>query len=123
MKILQALFYTTWMTWIILFSASIQRAISDDTKSIEWNITDIPLYGYEIKNMDKNQTYIILNGQDAKPMNNAFRFNGDPENLTKTVKVEISNVSMEHGGYIAVTAGGKVYGGVVLVVQGMANRL
>ena len=61
------------MIWVILFSATIQRAVVGVTKSIVWNMTDIPSYHYDIKNMDKNQTYVTVNWKDVKITSNAIR--------------------------------------------------
>ena len=68
--------------------------------------------------MDTNQTYIYHDEISTTSVNPAFRFVGDPNTLT--VEVEISDVSLGHGGYIVLAdpSTGQVFGGAILAVQG-----
>ena len=106
----------------VLYTASIERAIVGDKKVITWSISAIPFAGYSIKNMDTGQEYINHDGTSATSVNPTFRFVGEPRSLT--VQVEISNVSLGHGGYIvsADASTAKVFGGAVLAVQGSVSK-
>ena len=98
-----------------IYTATIQRAIVGERKVITWSISEVPFVGYSIRNMDTDATYINHDGASTTSVNTAFRFLGDPKALT--VQVEISNVNLEHGGYI-VSAVGRVLGGTIIAVQG-----
>ena len=98
------------------YTATVQRASAGIKKNITWLISDIPKYGYDIKNVDTEQIFLNLNGLSVSKINPIFRFLGDTKALT--VEVEISNVSLEHGGYIVSADGSGVWGGTILAVQG-----
>ena len=103
----------------MLYAATIYRALVGDKKIITWSISEVPFAGYLIKNIDTDQAYVTLDGQSSVTViNPTFRFLGDPSSMT--VKVEISNISLEHGGYIvsADPSGGLVLGGTILAVEG-----